>query len=288
MPPLLVPVYIGEPGRSSLQAEADLVPQKPTTDILLSAQAFAPSGQSVRSVLVSARVGPVYKELVVHGPRCYRSGLWGLSLTSAETFQIQPITYEWAYGGTDAAGSNPARWAMDPRNPVGKGVAIHHRDLDGRPAHCIELPKGNPAEVGPAGFGPLAAYWSPRRELAGSYDERWEQSRRPLLPADYDERHLLCAPANQRPASHLTGGEPVELMNLSKVAIWRFQLPRIALDFETRIGTKHIRHEGRLGTVVVEPDLTRLTLVWQASLRIEGPQVDYLDYTTVNAHGEWR
>src|SRR5689334_17803789 len=81
-PPLLLPVYNGKLGLSSLRYEADLVPQKATTDILLAAQAFAPKGRAVRSLLVSGRIGPAYKQLLVHGPRYYRKGIMGLSLTS--------------------------------------------------------------------------------------------------------------------------------------------------------------------------------------------------------------
>ncbi|WP_246136920.1 DUF2169 family type VI secretion system accessory protein [Myxococcus llanfairpwllgwyngyllgogerychwyrndrobwllllantysiliogogogochensis] len=279
--PLLSPEYHGEPGQSSLRYEAEMVSSKSTTDILFAGAAYAPKGLSVHKLGVSLRLGPVYKELVVFGTRVYHASIMGVALSSPARFKVRRMTYEWAYGGTDLGGPDPKKHLMDTRNPVGKGVAAKAGALVDQPGHSIEYPQGNPAKTGPAGFGPIASHWSPRLELAGTYDERWRETRLPLLPLDYDERHVLCAPIDQRPPRHLIGGEPVELVNLCERGSWRFHLPRLDVSFVTAFGSRRVEHRGTLATVTLEPECGRFTMAWQTSLPVLGPDSDYLDVTTI-------
>jgi hypothetical protein len=280
--PLLAPEHHDDPAVSSLRYDADLVAFKPTTDILFVGSAHAPNGRPVRKLSVSLRVGPVHKELLVFGTRVYSGDLVGTTISSPTEFTKREMIYEWAFGGADLADPEPRKQVMDARNPVGKGVAHRAKALVGQPAHSIEYPHGNPAKTGPAGFGPIASHWSPRRELAGTYDEKWEKTRKPLLPSNYDERHVLSAPADQRPPRHLEGGEVVELVNLCEWGRWRFSLPRLEVSFATAFGRRRIEHGGKLATVTLEPERKRIVMVWQTSLPVPPTDIDYLDATTVN------
>ncbi len=281
LPPLRLPEHFGDPASSSLRQDADLGPLKPTTDVTLLGQAYAPGGRPATRVPVSLRVGDQEKSLVVFGERTYEQTGMGILPSSAAPFLSQPIQYELAYGGADLEDPDPRRQGIDLRNPVGCGVAADSRRLVGRRAASIEYPHGDPARVGPAGFGPIASHWSPRLELWGTYDARWEQTRKPLLPDDYDERATLCAPADQRPPRHLTGGEPVELVNLTPSGRLRFVLPKIFLTFTTLFGSRREEHRGRLTGVVIEPDERRLQVVWQSTLAVLGREEEYLDATVI-------
>src|SRR4051812_9527528 len=71
-PPVLrVPEFHGEPNRSSLKYDADLVLTKTTTDILVVGHAYAPANRPVAQMDVSMRVGPVQKTLRVFGDRIW-------------------------------------------------------------------------------------------------------------------------------------------------------------------------------------------------------------------------
>ena len=83
-------------------------------------------------------------------------------------------------------------------------------------------------------------------------------------PADWDPRSLLCSPADQRPDGHLRGGELVELENLTPDGKLRFVLPKVDLRFRTRIDNRIEEHQGRLATVIIEPDHPRVIMVWQS------------------------
>jgi hypothetical protein len=278
--PLLLPQYHGEDGRSSLRYEADLVAPKPTTDVLLNGTAYAPRGRPSTDFLVSLTVGPIHKVLRVRGNRRWDRGLLGASRSPVEPVTQLPIVYEGAFGGYDHHDPDPTRHRIDYRNPVGCGVVAQPNDREGQALPNFEYPYGDLEKAGPAGFGAVDSFWSPRREFAGTYDDAWKKHRLPLLPVDWDARWLLCTPADQRPDTHLRGGEQVDLVNLTPGGRLSFALPRVHLTFRTRINRHAAEHRSRLSTVVIEPDHPRVIMVWLTSLQCR-TDVDYLEETVV-------
>jgi hypothetical protein len=281
LPPLLAPEFRGDLGTSSLRLDSDLLAPKPGTDVVVDAHAHAPGGKPAATVPVVLRVGSIEKQLLVHGMRVYYRGVVGLTTSAPRPFTSRPIHYEWAFGGSDTAHADARKHRIDPRNPVGKGFAVDTGRLVDQPAHSVEYPSGNPAKTGPAGFGPIASFWSPRLELAGTYDERWTKSKKPLLPDNYDERFAFSAPVDQRPSKPLVGGELVGLVNMTPRGTLRFELPKIVLTFTTHIGSRAKEHPGTLASVAVAAEQMRLMMVWQASLRVAARDVEYLDATVI-------
>lgn len=267
-PPVLrVPEYFGEPGKSSIKYEADLILTKTTTDILVIGHAYAPKEVPVSELDVGFRVGSVKKILKVYGDRKW--GVFGLS--EPKSFVKMPLVYERTFGGVDHASDHPERdW--DWRNPVGTGFAIKKSHLEGVPMPNIEYPnqliRSWNDRPFPASFGPIASHWQPRAAFAGTYDEKWIKTRQPLLPEDFDERYFQCAPVDQQTPQFLRGGEPVVLLNLSTGGELRFLLPKAYLGFETRFydGSKEIHKTRRLHTVILEPDYPRVSVVWHSAL----------------------
>ncbi len=89
------------------------------------------------------------------------------------------------------------------------------------------------------------------------------------------------APADQRSESHLRGGEPVELENLTPSGKLSFVLPKVYFRFRTRIDGRTEEHQGTLSTVIIEPDIPRVMMVWQSVLMVR-TNGDYLDETVVS------
>lgn len=266
-PVLMVPEWNGEPGKSSLKYEADLVRTKVTTDCTVLGHAYAPGARPVTELDVGFRVGPITKAIKVMGDR-----IWSGSGPSApEPFEKMPLVYERAFGGVDTKSQHPERdW--DWRNPVGSGFAVEKTNLDGSSLPNLELRdqrmqswSDRPA---PAGFGPIASHWQPRVSFAGTYDDRWMQERQPLLPDDFDDRFYQCAPADQQAPQFLRGGEPVVLYRLTPEGELRFDLPRVFLRFETRFytGERQVHEAPKLHSVILEPDCPRVSLVWHSAL----------------------
>ncbi len=278
--PLLAPEYNGEDGLSSLRYEADLVAPKPTTDVVINGTAYAPKGRPSTNFIVGARIGRIQKVIRVKGHRVWYEGAFGPAASSAKPITELPIIYERAYGGYDQTDPDPKNQRLDTRNPVGCGVVALSERRIGQALPNFEYPNGNLEKDGPAGFGAIDSYWSPRRELTGTYDAAWQQNRLPLLPEDWDPRSLLCSPVDQRPKYYLIGGEPVELTNLTPGGKLRFTLPRVHLSFKTLIDSHKEEHRSRLSSVIIEPDHPRVIMVWLTSLACRN-NVDYLEETIV-------
>jgi hypothetical protein len=267
-PPVLrIPEYCGEPGKSSLRFESDLVLTKATTDVVVLGHACAPEGIPVAELDVGLRIGAMQKSLRVFGDRVWTAN----GPSRAQPFTKMPLMYERAFGGVDRKATDPGR-AWDWRNPVGTGFATSNLNVVGMSLPNFEYPDqlvstwdNRPA---PAGLGPIASFWQPRAAFAGTYDSTWENTRQPLLPQDFDERFFQCAPIDQQTPAFLSGGERVVLVNLSRIGQTRFQLPEIELDLVTKFmdGERRFHEPPKLHTVILQPDIPRVSLVWHSAL----------------------
>jgi hypothetical protein len=265
------PVFFDAPAGSlpSLQFEMDLVRTKLTTDVVLQGHAHAPGGQPVTQLDVGLRVGPVVKRLRVTGDRVWLGG----SPSEPVPFTTMPMVWERAFGGTDPGSRNALRPQWDVRNPVGTGFALKALHAEGlrlpnieHADQCVRAWDDRPE---PAGFGPLCNHWQPRAGFAGTYDEAWQKKRLPLLPLDFNDRHYQCAPADQQAPQFLVGGEAVALIHLSPHAqALHFELPRVILGLETFFsdGERRLHERPKLHSVILEPELSRVSLVWHSAL----------------------
>ena len=123
-PPLYSAEHIGEPGKSSILYEADMIPTKPATDVLVNGHAYAPAGKRAEEVDVNMRVGRITKHLRVFGDRHWHSGISGRFKQSLPgKFDRMPITYERAFGGWDMTDPELEKQRLYSYNPIGSGFA---------------------------------------------------------------------------------------------------------------------------------------------------------------------
>jgi hypothetical protein len=263
------PVFRGDPGKSSLLYDSDLMPNKSAVDVILNATAYAPEGSSAREVDVSVCVGDWRKELRVFGDRKWEYGFWGLTAGRPEAFSTMPIVYERAFGGVHVDSDHQVR-GWETHNPVGTGYAVDESGAHDRALPNVELKTEQISSwrqrPTPAGFGAIAGHWAARAQFAGTYDETWKATRQPLVPEDFDDRFFQSSPTDQQ-IGRLVGGERVTLTNLTPTGYLQFQLPRVTLGFRTNLGRRSVDHVGRLQTIIIEPDIPRLMLVWQTALQ---------------------
>jgi len=279
-----VALFRDDPSASSLIAEADLIRTKCNTDVLLEGVAYAPYRRPTPRVEVRLRVGKIDKALVVHGDRQIEGGFVGVTASPPRPFTEMSITYERAFGGTDESDPDPARHGWEDTNPVGAGFATRPEHALGKPAPNVEYPGApyNSCRSGrPAGFGPLASHWQPRRKLAGTYDQRWEDTRMPLLPEDFNDLFFQSAPPDQQSQGFLRGGERVHLENLTPEGTLAFDLPRVTLGFSTRLGNERIDHRAALHTVFLRPATRQVVMVWHTALPCHGKDHKLYETTVV-------
>ncbi|EFL4497410.1 TPA: DUF2169 domain-containing protein [Escherichia fergusonii] len=109
----------------------------------------------------------------------------------------------------------PAPRIIDPRHPF---------TLDSF-SRCLNSQADfSDAEFQPAGFGILGQGWQPRLAKAGTYDQRWLDTRHPYLPEDFDFSHWNGAPEDQQ-LSYPAAGLRFELRGLHPQGVISGQLP---------------------------------------------------------------
>lgn len=285
IPPKMAPEYSGEDGQSSLAYETDLVVPKKATDILINGFAHAPGGRPSEEFNAGFELAGLRKMVTVRGDRRYDMSMAGVVRAGKMTPVVRvPLRYERAYGGYDDKDPNPAKQRMDPRNPVGTGVAVRPANLVGLPVANFEYPGKDPAVTGPAGFGPIACHWEPRIGYAGIYDAAWVSQRKPLLPEDFDERYHQCAPTDQQLPGLLPKDARITLINLSARGNISVLLPRVFLRFTTffteAARQRRVDHRGVLNTILVDPEENCLIMVWSSKLEC-GRDVDHINATRV-------
>ncbi len=237
----------GDVHESSLWHPSDIVPVKPTADIIVNAVARAPDGRPLPRWECGIRVeGPegalVEKRLRVTGSRRweprwklrlteserrdwrrYRPLFAGWALSEPEPVTEVPLRYELAYGGTVPTGTDDEgkpRFACDRRNPIGCGLldpewTDHTAPQPAPRIEALDDPVREPyRRYAPQSFGPIPPDWQPRLPKGGTYDGRWIDEVWPNWPADYDFAYHNSAHPDMVCPRHLRPGDRVVLDNL--------------------------------------------------------------------------
>ncbi|PKN89215.1 MAG: DUF2169 domain-containing protein [Deltaproteobacteria bacterium HGW-Deltaproteobacteria-1] len=275
MPIISEPIYRGEPDKSSLIYDTDVVLEKPGTDCVLIGHARALKPR-LAYVDVTFGVGPVKKHARVFGERQWEKSMLGESIVKIRPIEEIPLIWENAFGGSDTSWKDSSKHEFCLENPVGRGFLAKKTviNIDGQrlpniedPADLIKNPKQHPK---PIGFGMIAPYWQPRASYAGMYDERWRKYISPLLPDDFDTRFNLSAAPPLSTKTHLKGNERVLVEGASKHGRLLFDLPGIT----PKVKARRRGYEGdlpmRLDTIFVEPDNERIILTWRGVWNIHG------------------
>ena len=278
-----MPVFTGDPLTTGLLTDSDFVLSKVGTDVLVEGSAQAPEGRAVERVAVRLKLADIDKRLNVIGERRIYEGATGIGMTAPYPFVSMPVVWERAYGGWDRTGRRET-WLEE--NPAGRGFARSAAALIDSQAPNIEYadaPYGGPLTGRPAGLGPVAHHWTSRAQHAGTYDEKWEKTRDPLWPADFDRRYFRSAPEDQQTAKPLIGYEKVALGGMVQGGgVWSFMLPRLNFDFITRFkdGAEN-RRAPQIHTLWLYPEKRRFELVYLSALEIPPGREEKLVSTTV-------
>jgi hypothetical protein len=278
-----VPLCLGgelwseEPAGSSYRYEPEVAFMKPATDIVMIGHAHAPRADT-KEMVVGLRVGSLSKDVLVSGERIWFKTMGSVSMSGAVRFEKIPLVYERAFGGWDRDHPDPNKHSVEARNPVGRGYRAAGGFVEGLHVPNLEDPRARIKALtdkpAPAGFGFVSPNWQPRAALAGTYDETWSQERSPLLPKDFDRKHLNAASPGLVAPGYLHGNEQVAIVGATPEGRLSFALP--ALPPPT---VKVTLTDGApqpvamaLDTVILEPDDRRVVLFWRGHLPLRtGP-----------------
>jgi hypothetical protein len=272
-----VPVNLGgEPWGEDLEVssyryEPEVAFTKLNTDVVVNGHAWA-ARAGVSETSVGLRVGALQKQAVVVGDRVWFKSMGQVSASKPRPFEKIPLRWERAFGGWDRSHADPNRHACEVRNPVGVGMRPTKSFEDG-----LRLPNVEDLEkplrrfgdvVPPVGFGFVSPHWQPRAALAGTYDERWQKERAPLLPKNFDRAHLNAAAPGLTARGYLRGDELVVTVGMSPQGNLRCTLPGVPPPWVRLLPVRGREQvvATNLDTIIIEPDERRVLLLWRACL----------------------
>lgn len=223
---------------------------KPKGELLVQGSCFAADGVAVNASRVSVSLGVISKELYVFGDRQWIKGLgigWGLS--DPVPFTEMPVTYANAFGGKDYA-----------PNPVGKGLD----EVMGEFGPVIPVPNieyadqliGSPKDKPrPASLNRIDIICEQRMARAGTYDQRYIETRMPGFPDDLDYKYFNDASMDQWIEGYFKGGEQYEVRNMHpEHALIKGHIPRV-------YGRAFVNH-AEAGEIKFKEIPTQLDTVW--------------------------
>jgi len=257
-------------GGGGVRFPADLVAdEKPGTDVGLVGKAYPPprSAGNKGRVYAWLQVGSLRKVVVVHGPRVFvKSWRGGVAPSDpAPLVEPVPLRFDHAFGGLD-----PVSGAFEPSNPIGKGFSSQPTRLIGEPAPALEPASieegGAPSHPTHGCFAPVLAHWEPRRSRIGTHDQAWSKSRAPVRPRDFDPMHHAWSVPGLHSGTPLLGDEQVEVGGIVPEGLWRFRLPRYAVQFGSQIDGKKVAYETHLDGFLIDTETRAVELTWRASI----------------------
>ncbi len=265
VPVTMADEYYADPATSSLRYESEMHLGKTGTDVLLIGSACGPDRRPVTRVQVGMSVAGRQKTLLVSGDRVWKSG----QPSSPEPFESMPLVWERAFGGVHRNGD---KVQAEDRNPVGCGLSGGRlaEDMEGLSVPNLEDPAAPLQQVGqtpaPACFAPIAPSWLPRRVFAGTYDERWQRSRAPYLPDDFDPRFFQSAAPEFAFDRYLQPGEPVQVVGVMPDGPISFTVPESYLRISVTVAGATQEPAANLETLSIEPDENRACFTWRAAM----------------------
>jgi len=216
-----------------LLALNELAPYLPGADILLTADAHAPTPTPIRRARARLLVKRGQERLV-------DKTLFVLGDLAA-TGEIVPfvrigLAYDRAVGGRDNPLGRAQPGVIDPSRPEA-----------------------------PAGFGPIPGSWPVRARLRGKADTRALEASIAELPTDLDAAYFHAAPPDQR-VERLVGDETIELTGMHP-RHEKFETRLPALRASLLVGGESVPL--RLDTLRIDLSNERCYLLWRAIVPLE-------------------
>ncbi len=293
--------YWAEPNESSVKYASEVHPSKLNSDVILIGQACAPDGAPVSELDVRLAVGRVEQRVRVFGDRVWERG----RPSAPKPFVSMPLRFERAYGGVQTVTTQAASDSLFERgagrllgnsrffqthiasgevteevvaceqNPLGVGFTAGQlrTDAEGLPLPNLEDPNQLIASMDdrpqPVGFGAVAAAWQPRLSYVGTYDEVWQQTRAPYLPADFDARFFNVAHPKLIYPGFLQGGETLELINLRREGPLALTLPQLSPSVRIDLDNQHHQAAFNLETLLIDTEADCFSLTWRAEMPVD-------------------
>jgi hypothetical protein len=263
-------VYEGSEETTALKQPSEIIPYKPSTDVIVVGSAKPPNNEPREQWLASLVVGNIDKTIKLTGPRNWKHKfLTGWELMPISACSAVTLSYGLAFGGAsevvkveaDAYWANPFGRGFFGRDPVDTNKEYPAPQI-------LRIGDSDPRwgqELEPVGLSPMDGKQFARLQYAGTYDEKWKSDVAPNIPLDMKLDFWNTVPKDQVATPYLNGGEFVRTVGLFPTVdgSLAFTLPDYNVFTVPIIGeTKDDGMPMHIDTVTIDLDTRHLTIRW--------------------------
>ncbi len=206
-----------------IKEDTDITPFKLSTDIAVTGYVELEQNRQY----VELTCGEITKSAYVFGDYYADGKGWNINFFEGNPKDKIAIRWRNCLGGKAIDGES-----YFTGNLIGTGYIIKPHMLEEK----IKLPnflsdteinKKSFVSMKHLGFGFISPSWQPRLQYAGTYDEKWEITKSPLLPDDFNHKFWHSVSTDQIYPQYLKGGEKIILKGFHKDSDYSFIVPQI-------------------------------------------------------------
>lgn len=262
-------IHNDEDVERSVRYESDLAYIKPRGEVLIAGSCFTTNGEPQTAALAAFKVGQVTKKMGIFGDRHFE-GIFG-GMTKPEPFVEMPLCWERCFGGRKIK-DNPVGQGRD-KSPVGGKAVVRLPNIE----DPTNLMSSKRQKLAPHGAFPIPRTWPARMKQGGTYDARWQRTRWPWYPEDFQWSFFNAAPEDQQIKGFFRGDEEISLVGLHREhAKVDCRLPGLrarALLREAETGTFKLLSP-ELDTITIDSDAGKVLCVWRAVTEVTSEALD--------------
>ncbi|MEJ2042578.1 MAG: DUF2169 domain-containing protein [Reinekea sp.] len=284
---------------ASLAASNDLVPFKDGFELLVTGTAHPANKQAKKMQLAVAFTRGSdenlktdwEKQLTVFGRRHWQRTLLGTVPSIPPAIEPTPVRYEYAYGGkkTDKDGNEKLKKGLYLQNPSGLGFSA------GKTEHRLPLIEREPLithpsqQVKPAGFGPIANSWEPRKSLFAELDNKAAANARCPYPASLNTKLYNSAPEDQQFTTPPADGTCLVLSGWHPdIALQRIELPTTGPSVMVFRQAQWQAMPMAWDTLIIDADNQRLYQLWRGAIPFDPAHIELMQFhLTDPTHQQW-
>ena len=261
------PQYDNDDPLGMLISDAEVTLPRDAVDLTVAADGYLIDAHSARDVRASWG-SDWQKTATVQPPRSWN---WRGKPKLADTLDLDPIPLDWRSSANGVENPLGIPTFFQNRKEARDQFLPQFETVDNAPTYA--------APQDPVSMMPIPRGWPQRAQFGGTYDEHWQRTRAPLLPADLSSRYWQAAAPDQvlpRPQVDrlIAQKVPITFEGMTADGLFETLVPHISFQIAVKFQREWHNLDCLAQSLHFDLRTMRLRQVWCAALPIRAAHFD--------------